>query len=77
MAETAIRVLDRTWETMTEGAESPSWPGEDAPKVGQRVVIFDKSFEFTQHDVVRIKGKIFLQYPTRPKEESLYGTYSN
>jgi hypothetical protein len=47
-----IHVTDRTYKDMVQGAEFVSWPDRPVPSVGERVVIFDRNLDFTQHDVV-------------------------
>jgi hypothetical protein len=58
---------------MLNGAEFEAWPGEGVPSVGERVHVFDRDLEFTQHDVVRVKGQRVWIGPAVPfarKEQS-------
>jgi hypothetical protein len=54
---TTIRVTDRTYKDMLGGAEFARWPDRDVPPVGERVVIFDRNLDLTQHDVLEQDGR--------------------
>jgi hypothetical protein len=48
-----VKVNDRRWQTMREGAELERWPdGERVPEKGERITVFDRNLDFTQHDVL-------------------------
>jgi hypothetical protein len=67
-ADTTVHVSDRTWEAMVPGAEFERWPGDTAPEEGQRVIVFDRDLDFTQHDVVRTQGMRVWVGPAIPWE---------
>jgi hypothetical protein len=48
----SICVTDRTYKDMLQGAEFAHWPDRDVPHVGDRIVIFDRNLDFTQHEVL-------------------------
>lgn len=54
--ERVVHVTDRTWVAMMMGVELERWPGERVPCVGDRVTVFDRDLEFTQHDVLYVEG---------------------
>jgi hypothetical protein len=55
---------------MQSGAEFETWPGDIAPTVGQRVHIFDRNLEFTQHEVLRVDGRRVWVGPAIPFEQT-------
>lgn len=46
-----------TWRELVDGAHVEKWPHEKLPMVGDRVVVFDKNMEFTQHLVTGVDGQ--------------------
>jgi hypothetical protein len=56
LVQKVIHVADRTWEAMRAGAVFERWPGEATPEEDERVVLFDRDLEFTQHDVTHVDG---------------------
>lgn len=52
---------------MFDGAHFEHWPDdEELPKVGTRLVIFDKEFDFTQHNVLSVDGREVKVGPALP-----------
>lgn len=64
--ETVAHVTDRDWVAMKDGAEFDRWPGDVAPGAGERVVIFDRNLDFTQHDVRQVDGHCVWVGPAIP-----------
>jgi hypothetical protein len=61
MINQIVCVTDRTYKDMVEGAEFAHWPYCDVPHVGDRVTIFDRYLDFTQHDVlVRVIRRVVV-----------------
>lgn len=64
--ETSIHDSDHTWIELLAGVTITRWPGDEAPERDQRVVIFDRDLEFTQHKVLLRDGMRVTVGPAIP-----------